>query len=234
MRRFRLTEIDLELDGRKFAVGEEVEADVDVPAALLEARQAAGTAELVGGAASAEVAELLAAHLQAVQVTVSLLEQVIALVEAGGAADRAALLAHMQAASARPAMAAHRRLTVLLEQAINDTQPSDPAPAGATDSPAEAGDQSGGEAAGDPAPPETAGGHPLPAVDGDSPPEEGGVSGDLAAGRPAAGEPVHTAEQAPAQTGAAGDGGQTAPASAEAAPKPAARTGGGTSKKKKA
>lgn len=233
MRRFRLTEIDLELDGRKFAVGEEVEADVDVPAALLEARQAAGTAELVGGAASAEVSELLAAHLQAVQVTVSLLEQVIALVEAGGAADRAALLAHVEALAFTPGLASDR-LTVLLEQALNDTQPSDPAPAGGTDSPAEAGDQSGGEAAGDPAPPETAGGHPLPAVDGDSPPEEGGVSGDLAAGRPAAGEPAHTAEQAPAQSGAAGDGGQTAPAAAEAEPKPAARTGGGTSKKKKA
>lgn len=235
MRRFRLTDIDLEIDGRRFAVGEEVEADVDVPAELLEARRAAGTAELVVAEASAELLDLLAAHLQAVRVVSSMFDQVVVLVEAGGAAERAALLEHLQSVAGVPEIGVNARLQALLEQALNDTQPSDPAPAGETESPAEAGDQSGGEAAGDPAPPETAGAEHPPAVDGNSPPQEGAVSGEPAAGQPVAGEPAHIAEQTPAQTGAAGDGGQPAPAPAPAAqPKAGARKSGGGSSKKKA
>lgn len=234
MRRFRLKDLPLRYNGRRFEAGAVLTAD-DAPLELLEARLAAGTADLDGGEASAELLDLLAAHLQAVRIIGGLFVQVIDLVERGGAADRAAFLEHLQAIAlhADPAEA-RERMQALLEQAINDTQPSDPAPAGETESPAEAGDQSGGEAAGDPAPPETAGAA-TPAVDGNSPPQEGAVSGEPAAGQPAAGEPAHIAEQAPAQTGAAGDGGQPAPAPAPAAqPKAGVRKSGGGSSRKKA
>lgn len=247
MKRYRLKGIALEVDGRAFGEGDILVADQDAPAEVLAARRQAGTAELVDEdgltpEALAAVEALKSARSIAIRALVDCMRMAIA---AGPSACR------------RLQLDADQQVAVLLggDEDFTDFEDlgeevvrlaalatSDPHPDPQAPAPAPAGEgalsPAGDEAAGaEPGQvgqvPEAVGVTP-PAAD-DTPPEQGGVNGDPAAERSAAGEPVTVADQAPEQTGSAGEGGLPASDAAPAVkPKPAGRNSGGGSSKPKA